>query len=414
MFNFNKKGYQCDWEGIIINFLNIYGESTKTALGFFWKSGWAFILGYFISAMIQAFIPKARLTNYMGEANIKSISLSTIFGSASSSCSFAALAAAKSLVLKGAHFITAVAFMFASTNLVIELGILILIFLGWQFLVAEIVGGIVLIIISSILMKIFYPQEWFEQARKKVEANAVDEKEDFDWKKRIKSKEGWMLVGKNFVSEWQMVWEEILIGFTIAGFVTILVPEELWGKIFLINMTDTLPSWLIALENAIVGPLVAAMTFIGSMGNIPLATVLYSNGIFFTGIMAFIYSDLMVPPLIAVNAEYYGKKVAFYIAGIMYASIILAALLLNFAFGALDILPESSRQIAQLTQFKIDYTFWMNIVFVGVAGWLIYLNKKYMENKKDDQSESGTSIKRKIAYLFIIIILGGLIAFIIT
>jgi hypothetical protein len=263
-------------------------------------------------------------------------------------------------------------------------------------------------------MKIFYPQEWFEQARKKVEANAVDEKEDFDWKKRIKSKEGWMLVGKNFVSEWQMVWEEILIGFTIAGFVTILVPEELWGKIFLINMTDTLPSWLIALENAIVGPLVAAMTFIGSMGNIPLATVLYSNGIFFTGIMAFIYSDLMVPPLIAVNAEYYGKKVAFYIAGIMYASIILAALLLNFAFGALDILPESSRQIAQLTQFKIDYTFWMNIVFVGVAGWLIYLNKKYMENKKDDQSESGTSIKRKIAYLFIIIILGGLIAFIIT
>lgn len=216
-----------------------------------------------------------------------------------------------------------------------------------------------------------------------------------------------------------MVWEDILIGFTIAGFVAIIVPEELWAKIFLINMTETLPSWLIALEIAVVGPLVAAMTFIGSMGNIPLATVLYSNRIFFTEIMAFIYSDLMVPLLSAVNAEYYGKKVAFYITGIMYVSIVLTALFLNYVFGALGILPKSTRQIAQLTQFKIDYTFWMNLVFLGVAGWLIMLNKKYHENNSEDQMDHGSDdegigIKRKIAYLFIVILLGDLVSFILT
>ncbi len=412
-------------EEININFLSLYGEAAKTAVGFFWKSGWAFILGYVISAIIQSFVPKTRLTKYMGEANIKSVSLSTLFGAASSSCSFAALAAARSLVLKGAHFITAVAFMFASTNLVIELGILIFIFLGWQFIAAEIVGGLVLITISSILIKFTYPKKWLKEARKKVENDAPEEEEEFNWKERIKSKEGWRLVGKHFVGEWMMVWEEILIGFTIAGFVAILVPEELWARIFLINMTDTLPNWLISLENALVGPLVAAMTFIGSMGNIPLATVLYSNGIFFTGIMAFIYSDLMVPPLVAVNAKYYGKKTALYIAGIMYVSIVITALLLNWLFGMFDILPESTRQIAELTQFKIDYTFWMNIVFVAIAGVMIYLNRKYHQNKEKDKktdddemknndNKSKLSIKRKIAYLFIIILVGGLISFIIT
>ncbi|HCT54048.1 MAG TPA: permease, partial [Balneola sp.] len=148
-------------------FIQLYGESTKTALGFFWKSGWAFILGYFVSGMIQAFVPKGKMTKYMGDADFKSISLSTLFGSASSSCSFAALAAARSLVKKGAHFVAAVSFMFASTNLVIELGILIMIFLGWQFLAAEIIGGLILIAISSVLIKLTYPKKWIKQTREK-------------------------------------------------------------------------------------------------------------------------------------------------------------------------------------------------------------------------------------------------------
>ncbi len=182
-------------------FWQLYGEAVKTALGFFWKSGWAFVLGYGISGMIQAFIPKGKLTPYMGKANIKSVSISTIFGSASSSCSFAALAAARALFLKGAHFISTVAFMFASTNLVIELGILILIFLDWQFLAAEIIGGLLLIIISSLLIKITYPKKWIEKAREKVEEQNISSDNKFDWKKRIRSKSGWYMVGNKFVSD---------------------------------------------------------------------------------------------------------------------------------------------------------------------------------------------------------------------
>src|SRR6056297_4049535 len=176
-----------------MDFLSLYAESAKTALGFFWKAGWAFVLGYFVSGMIQAFVPKGKLTRYMGEANFKSISLSTFFGAASSSCSFAALAAARAPIKKGAHFIAGVAFMFASTNLVIGLGILILIFLGWQFLAAEIVGGLILIAISSFLIKLTYPESWLEAARDKVESEGDGLTEDFDWK---------------------MAWEDILIGFT--------------------------------------------------------------------------------------------------------------------------------------------------------------------------------------------------------
>ena len=171
--------------------ISLYGNSAATALGFFWKAAWAFVLGYAVSAMIQTFIPKKRLTRYMGKGDAKGIGLATAFGAISSSCSFAALSAARALVLKGAHFVAAVAFMFASTNLVIELGILILIFLGWQFLAAELLGGLILIAVSSLLIKITYPRSWLEAAREKVENEAEDMADDFNPWDRIASREGW-------------------------------------------------------------------------------------------------------------------------------------------------------------------------------------------------------------------------------
>jgi uncharacterized membrane protein YraQ (UPF0718 family) len=222
-------------------FLQLYAEAVKTSFGFFWKAGWAFVLGYFVSAAIQAFVPKARLTPNMGSANVKGVSLATAFGAASSSCSFAALAAARSLVMKGAHFIAAIAFMFASTNLVIELGILILIFLGWQFLAAEIIGGVLLIVISSVLIRLTFPKRWFEQARDRVEQQGEADEDDFDWRRRMRSREGWNLLGHRFVSDWKMVWKEILIGFTIAGFVAVFVPARVWSGIFLQNLRAGAP-----------------------------------------------------------------------------------------------------------------------------------------------------------------------------
>ena len=388
----------------------LYAESVRTAVGFFWKAGWAFILGYAISAMIQVFVPKARLTRYMGDADARSVALATVFGSASSSCSFAALAAARSLVLKGANFVAAVAFMFASTNLVIELGILILIFLGWQFLAAEIVGGLVLIGISTLLIRLTYPTRWLRAARERVEEQAESEEGDFDWRQRIRSREGWEMVGARFVMDWQMVWKEILIGFTIAGFVAVLVPASWWSALFLVDAAETLPAWVVRLENAALAPFVAAATFIGSMGNIPLATVLNANGVLFAGIMGFIYSDLMVPPLVAINAKYYGWRVALYIAAIMYLSIVATALILDALFSLLGIVPESGRRVSDVVQFGIDYTFWLNLVFVAVAVGLVWLWRRRIARRgaMQHKMEGDGPAKTVAAYVAAAIVLGGL------
>jgi uncharacterized membrane protein YraQ (UPF0718 family) len=396
-----------------------YGEAAKTAVGFFWKAGWAFVLGYAVSAMIQAFVPKKRLTRYMGGADVKSILLATGFGAASSSCSFAALAAARSLVMKGAHFVAAVAFMFASTNLVIELGILILIFLGWPFLAAEIVGGVVMIAVSSALIKITYPARWLQAARSKVEEESPDKEADFDWRERIASREGWLMVGNHFVSDWLMVWEEIIIGFTIAGFVAVLVPTGVWETLFLLGDGQAAAGWLVALENAIVAPFVAAATFIGSMGNIPLATVLNANGVLFAGIMGFIYSDLMVPPLVMVNAKYYGWRVAIYIAGIMFVSIVITALSMHVVFGLLGWTPESGRQVGDVAQFDLDYTFYMNLAFGAVALVMIRLHRKWKHREDGGSTKShdhggGISLKRAAALAAAAILLAGMAAYGIT
>ncbi len=380
-----------------------WGEAAKTALGFFWKSGWAFVLGYAISAMIQAFVPKDKLTRRMGQADAQSVTISTVFGSISSSCSFAALAAARSLLAKGAHFVATVAFMFASTNLVIELGILIFIFLGWQYLLAELIGGLILIAISSTLIKLTYPQDWIDAARNRAEEEAPDDSDDFDWRKRISSLDGWTRVGRGFVMEWQMVWQEILIGFTLAGFIAVFVPDSFWKAIFLAERAAEAPGnfWLV-LQNAMIAPFVAAATFIGSMGNIPLATILASSGVLFAGIMGFIYSDLMVPPLVKVNAKYYGWRVALYIAGIMYASIVATALLLHYAFFFLGIMPETARRAAEVATFAIDYTFWLNIVAIGAVGVLIWLSRKRSQygtkGSDHDHGDSRRSLQDWITY----------------
>lgn len=399
------------------DWLTLYGEAAKTAVGFFWKAGWAFVMGYTISAMIQAFVPKQKLTQAMGDVSAKSVALATGFGSLSSSCSFAALAAARTLVQKGAHFIVAVAFMFASTNLVIELGILILIFLGWQFLVAEIIGGLILIAISSILIKLTYPKSWMQAAREKVEEEQDSEEDDFDWKQRIKSRDGWNRVGQNFVMEWGMVWQEILIGFTIAGFIGVFVPASFYETIFMAEAAAKNPdNFWIALENVAVAPILAGFTFIGSMGNIPLATVLNNNGVLFAGIMGFIYSDLMVPPLVKVNAKYYGWRVALYIAGIMYISIVITALLLHYGFLWADWMPESAKKVEDVTQFKIDYTFYLNLAAASLVSTMLWLKRRKQKDEANEEEggghehdhESSKSFQDYVTYTCIALIVGGM------
>ena len=188
-------------------------------------------------------------------------------------------------------------FYLHQTYLVIELGILIYIFLGWQFVAAEMIGGIVLILITWVLVKLTFPKKLVEEAIEHVD-DGDEDNEEFDWKEKIRSKEGWLQVGHEFVMNWKMVWKEITIGFTIAGMMATFISEDTWKSFFLADHPD---SFLKVLENALIGPLIAMLTFIGSIGNIPISTILASSGVAFAGIMAFIYSDLVVPPINAVH-----------------------------------------------------------------------------------------------------------------
>jgi hypothetical protein len=259
----------------------------------------------------------------------------------------------------------------------------------------------VLIIISRQLVVWTYPKTWLKKARQKVEGQAGSEEEDFDWRSRIRSAEGWRLVGRNFASEWSMVWQEIAIGFTVAGFVAVWVPDAFWKAAFLAEKAAESPLYFpVVLENALLAPFVAAATFIGSMGNIPLATVLNSSGVLFAGIMGFIYSDLMVPPLVEINARYYGWRVALYIAAVMYVSIVCTAMILHYAFALWDATPESARAVKDVAQFKLDYTFWMNLAALIMVGGLSWLNYSWHRHNEEAAMEmaGGGMLKKTAAW----------------
>ena len=239
-------------------FLNEWGEAAYTSLGFFWMALWAFALGYLISSMIQVFVTEKRMQNMMGDKGRKSVLLGTFFGFISSSCSFSALATSKSLFKKGASFVSSIAFLLASTNLVIELGIIISIFLGWQFVVGEYVGGVLLILFSWLLIRIINPKKMIENARKRLDESNEDHADKKSLSEKIKSHENWAKVGKQYGMEWKMVWKDVTVGFTIAGIVAAFVPDSFFQTLF-INTGEGQQSFgfFTLLEHVIVGPVAA-------------------------------------------------------------------------------------------------------------------------------------------------------------
>lgn len=357
------------------NFLKQWANAAETSLGFFWMALWAFVLGYFISSMIQVFITEKRMQKTMGDAGRKSVLLGTFFGFISSSCSFSALATSKSLFKKGASFVSSIAFMLASTNLVIELGIVISIFLGWQFVVGEYVGGVLLILISWLLIRLIKPRELIENARKRLGESQEKDLESASFLDKIKSSDKWAKVGKQYGMEWKMVWKDVTVGFTIAGIVAAFVPDSFFQALF-INSGQGQESFgfFTLLEHVVVGPVAAFLTFIGSMGNIPLAALLFGKGVSFAGVMAFIFSDLVVFPVLRINAKYYGWKMSLFILLLLFTSLIVTSLLLHYGFDFFNTIPEaSSVSITENNHFTIDYTFFINIGFLILSGTLIYL-----------------------------------------
>lgn len=370
-------------------FLLKWGEAAYTSLGFFWMAVWAFILGYVISSMIQIFISEKRMQKVMGNKSSRSVLLGTFFGFISSSCSFSALATSKSLFQKGASFVSSIAFLLASTNLVIELGILISIFLGWQFVVGEYLGGILLILFSWLLIKIINPKKLIHNARKRLnESKQEEHPNQKSLTEKIKSIENWAKVGKQYGMEWKMVWKDVTVGFTIAGIVAAFVPDSFFQTLF-INTGEGQESFgfLTLLEHVIVGPIAAFLTFIGSMGNIPLAALLFGKGVSFAGVMAFIFSDLVVFPVLRINAKYYGWKMSFFILFLLFTSLVVTSLVLHYGFNLLHLIPKSnSTNIIAKEHFKINYTFYLNLIFLAISGVLLYFGfykgKNVMHHKE--------------------------------
>ncbi|MDZ7848289.1 MAG: permease [Owenweeksia sp.] len=350
---------------------------------FFWSALWAFALGYVISSLIQVFVTQERMKKSMGKAGGKEVGLATFFGFISSSCSFAALATAKSLFKKGAGFVPSMAFLLSSTNLVIELGIVISIFLSWQFVVGEYVGGILLILISWAFIKFTNPKNLIKKARERLNGQGDSAKKEIpDWRLEIKTLNGWKKVGHRYIMEWDMVWKDVTVGFTIAGVIAAFVPKEFFETLFFgVGNGNQDFSFLEILEHSLVGPVAAFMTFIGSMGNIPLASLLYNNGVSFAGIMAFIFSDLVVFPVLRIHANYYGWKMSLYIALMLFVALVGSSMLLHYGFELSGMIPDSGSKNSLKNQefFKLNYTFFLNMAFLLVSGllaWLFFKKKK--------------------------------------
>lgn len=360
-------------------FFETWNKAATTTAGLFWTAFWAFGFGYLISSMIQVFVTEKRMQQTMGTSGPRSVGLATVFGFLSSSCSFAALSTTRAIFAKGAGLVPALAFLLASTNLVVELGIVIAIFLGWQFVVGEYLGGVLLILCTWLLVRLFRPQGIIEQARKQAREEQGEDEEGSppDWKQLIRRREGWKQVAKTYTMEWDMVWKDVTIGFTVAGIIATFVPKAFFQTLFIGSGGEQAPGFGEVLAQAVIGPVAAFFTFIGSMGNIPLAAVLYGNGVAFAGVMAFIFSDLVVLPVLRIQAQYYGWKMAGYILGLFLVSLVVVAVLMHYGFQWAGLLPDASnvKSVSEREFVKLDYTFALNLIFIVLSlffyGWKV-------------------------------------------
>jgi uncharacterized membrane protein YraQ (UPF0718 family) len=354
-----------------------FGEALMFAAGMAWQVGWSLILGFVLSGAVQALVSKERMQRALGRDGIREIALATGFGAASSSCSYAAAAMSKTLFKKGAALIPSLAFLFSSTNLVLELGIILWLLMGWQFTVAEWIGGLVLIVIMTVLVKLTYPKQLVEEARRRVdEAGGHDhgssETERGSLVDRLRNPATRVAIAQNAAMDFSMLWKDLLGGFLIAGALAAFVPDHAWKTLFLNGAAPGVQ----LVSNAIVGPVIAILSFVCSIGNVPLAAVLWASGISFGGVLAFLYADLIVLPLLDIYRKYYGWRMMLYIFGVFFATMVLSAIAMDGAFSALHLVPKPNPNIRHdLTMFSFNYTFVLNVVFGSLAVYLWWLNR---------------------------------------
>ena len=352
-------------------------HALSLAFAMFWEILWALILGFGLSGVVQAVVSKKQMTKLMPDDSPRSIGIACALGAASSSCSYAAVALARSIFRKGADFTAAIAFMLASTNLVAELGIIMAILLGWQFTLAEFVGGPLMVAILVVLFRLFLSREMVERARQQADKGVQGKMEghaEMDMSvsggsilQRVFSAKGWTAISHYFVMDWLAVWKDVAGGLLIAGALAAWVPMPFWNKLFLTKH----PLWA-KLWGPIVGPAVAIVSFVCSIGNVPLAAVLWNGGSSFGGVIAFIYADLIVIPILDIYRKYYGPKVSAFLLVTMYASMASAALVIELLFQALHLVPAERHARIVEAAVTWNYTTVLNSIFLAMAALLLW------------------------------------------
>ncbi len=344
-----------------------------------WQVGWSLVLGFLISAVLQAVVPRDRISVALGGNGVRATAFAMVAGAASSSCSYAAAAVSRTLFSKGAGLIPSLAFLLASTNLVVELGLVLYLLMGWPFMAGEWIGGVVLVAVMAAIVLITYPKSLVEAARDRVRVATADghrdmaEDEGSVWGK-LTQRAAWIQVAQSFVMDWSMLWKDVVLGFVIAGALGAFVPDGVWQTLFVKGASP----WVQVPANALLGPIVAMLSFVCSIGNVPLAAVLWGSGVSFGGVLAFLFADLIVLPLLDVYRRSYGWKMAAYIGVVFYASMVVAALVMDVAFSALGWVPahRPGAMRAEMVHFSLNYTFWLNLMFGAVALALVVLARR--------------------------------------
>lgn len=362
--------------GFVDSQMEVILEIVRNIVGMAWKIAWGLVLGFAVSGGIQAFVSKQRIAAALGELSARSLVLATGFGMASSSCSYAAAAMSKSLLQKGAHIIAATAFLVASTNLVLEIGLVIWSLLGWHFVLAELVGGILLILVAALLLGWLMPDSLIEQAKAHLRRQSEGDEHHHGGETlplgKLVTWEGVTAAGRYFVMDWKMVGKDIALGVIIAGTLAATVPSTWWQALFLSSGPGQ-ASYGVVLENAIVGPLIAIVSCVCSVGNIPLAAVLWENGISFSGVVAFIFADLVTLPMLLVYRRYYGWKPALLYGAFLLAAMVVSALAVEGIFALAGLVPVASGGGgAARNYFAWDYTTVLNLIFLPLGGLLAW------------------------------------------
>jgi uncharacterized protein len=342
-----------------------------------WQIMWALILGIALSAVIQALIPKALISRLLGSDRPRTLAIATGLGAASSSCSYAAVALARSLIRKGASFTAAMAFEIASTNLVIELGVLLALLMGWQFTAAEFAGGPIMIIIVALLFRVMVRPALLRAARQQADKDLQGSMEGHaamdmavsngrPLRRRLLSGEGATAVSHVFVMEWAAIIRDVVIGLLIAGCVGAWVPDSFWRGFFLSGHPLAAKLW-----GPLVGPVVAMLSFVCSVGNVPLAAVLWKAGISFGGVTAFIFADLIILPILNIYRKYYGIRMALVILGVFYLAMAVAGYVIELVFGGLGLVPDRATARVAVTGISWNYTTWLDVAMVLLAALLL-------------------------------------------